>query len=69
MSCIKVKISGSPSAFRSLNRGIEISESEYYDGINKEGNELRSKFWYGKSPCDDGLQIYNGLISLVNVFR
>jgi len=69
LSFIKSKTSGSPSALRSLNRGIEIYESAYYCGIMNEGNEATSKSWYGKSPLEEGLQIYDGTKGLVNALR
>lgn len=68
LSFIKTNISGSPSALRSLNRGIEIYESAYYCGSINEGNAVRSKSWYGNSPFED-LQSYDGTNVFVNVLR
>lgn len=48
-----VNISGSPSALRSLNLGIEFFERMYDDEIDNEGSDVRLKSWYGKRPFED----------------
>lgn len=43
LSSISVKISGNPSALRSLNRVIEFYDKLYYKGRINEGRMLTSK--------------------------